>query len=187
MYIGIFYYRSDYSEPKLLSLRFLNQSLLFYSSPPDCLEEAFSYSFIKYCQTSYPFPIPLSFELILDKRCCLSYERTIAGEFSVDEVICSFRQNIETCILEIRQVQKELEGNCRSILNSTKKETGEMEGEIITLPEAMRQLGKEDLMIEKILGQDTVVEESIKCCICDADKNRNSTNSTENGTSFFML
>lgn len=154
------------------------------------MEEAFSYSLIRNCQCSYPFPIPLNFELIFDKRCCLSYERTIAGEFSVDEVICSFRQNLETCILEIRQVQKELEGNCNNILSTTRKEIGEMDGEIMTLPEAIRQLAKEDLLIEKMLGEDTTVEESIRCCICEADKNRNNTNSTNsdrNETSYLML
>lgn len=194
IYVGIFYYRPDFSEPKLLNLRFFNQSLFFYSSPPDCLEEAFSYSLIQNCQTSYPVPIPQRFELIFDKRCCLSYERTVSGEFSVEEVICSFRQNLETCILEIRQIEKELELNCVKLLNPKKREIvdGNMDFEIMTLPEAMSQLTKEDLIIEKILGQEVVVEESIKCCVCEADKNRNSTNNstqngTENGTSFFMF
>jgi hypothetical protein len=152
------------------------------------LEEAFFYSLIKHCKTDYPVPKPQDYELIFDLKCCLSFELRVSGEFSVTETFCSFRQNLETCLLEIRLIQKKLEESCEKFNIAKKNESGNFETisdpivEMMTIQDGISQLEKDDLKIAKILGNDVVIEESIKCCSCEKEKQVNRTTTAENKT-----
>ena len=123
-FLGVYVEKEGDNNINMLNLRLLKNSAAFYSKNSEsdqfCLQDGFNYNEIKDCEIEYK----VKFQSIndIDTACCLKYKRNLGGGIEYEEKICSFRQNIEICVLEIKQVQKHLINGCLGLKNTLSKE-----------------------------------------------------------------
>ena len=169
-FLGVYVEKEGDNNINMLNLRLLKNSAAFYSKNSEsdqfCLQDGFNYNEIKDCEIEYK----VKFQSIndIDTACCLKYKRNLGGGIEYEEKICSFRQNIEICVLEIKQVQKHLINGCLGLKNTLSKE--DLDFLSPNLKDIEKELKKEDFYLKETLGVSLPENQIIKICN-DQEKN----------------
>jgi len=96
---------------------------------------------------------------------------------SIDGILCSFRQNLEVCILEIKQVQKHFNEGCKNLKQTMSSE--DIDNFSPNIRTIEKELKKEDDYLEALLGISLPEEQIVKVCE-EAEKTDKSSGFIEN-------
>ena len=161
-------------EVKIFNIRLLSDSIAIYYHNSDsdefCLEEGFKYFEIIDCVIRYKSKI-FATDPYIDESCCISYKRVLTGGLFFEETICSFRQSVEVCIMEIRQIQKHLTYGCLSFKESMTND--DIETFSPNIRDIEKEIKREDIYLKNLLGTSLPENQIIKVCNDNSQKEGN--------------
>ena len=143
-------------------MRFLLSSTAFYSHDRDtdkfCLEDGFKYFEIKDCEVQ--FRVTTSADI--DSYCCIQFKRNLNEGLSIDVKLCSFRQNLEACILEIKQTQKQLNDGCKYLTSALSSD--DISTYAPNIKDIEKELKKDDDYLAGLIGISFSDDQALKVC-----------------------
>lgn len=145
-------------------MRFLLSSAAFYSHDRDtdkfCLEDGFKYFEINDCEVQFRVNIASSAEI--DSFCCIQFKRNLNGGLSIDVKLCSFRQNLEACVLEIKQTQKQLHDRCKYLTSTLSPD--DIATYAPNIKDIEKELKKDDDYLAGLIGISFSDDQALKVC-----------------------